>query len=85
MKEASQSPSAKLGIHNWQKSKPASQGCGTKCVNQPDLHTRKPINGHLSTPSPTSPTAPTKITEHSKYCAICTPLGKICPEEFAMS
>ena len=25
------------------------------------------------------------ITGHSKYCAICMPLGKICPEEFAMS
>ena len=37
-----------------------------------------------STPSPTSPAAPAKITEHSKYSAICTPLGKICPE-FAMS
>ena len=26
-----------------------------------------------------------KITEHSKYCAICNPLGTICPEEFSMS
>ena len=23
--------------------------------------------------------------EHSKYYVICTPLGKICPKEFAMS
>ena len=35
--------------------------------------------------SPTSPEAPAKITEHSNYCAICTSLGKICPEGFAMS
>ena len=35
--------------------------------------------------SPISPAAPVKISEHSKYCAICTPLGKICLEEFAMS
>ena len=38
-----------------------------------------------STTSSTSPAAPTKITEHSKYCVICTILGKICSEEFAMS
>ena len=38
-----------------------------------------------SIPSPTSPVVPAKITEHSKYCAICTPLGKICLEEFAIS
>ena len=38
-----------------------------------------------SSPSPTSPPAPVKIAEHSKYCAVCTTLGKICPEEFAMS
>ena len=37
------------------------------------------------TPSLTSSAVPAKITEHSKYCVICTPLGKICPEEFAMS
>ena len=36
-------------------------------------------------PSPTSPVVPTKTTGHSKYCLICMPLGKICPEEFAMS
>ena len=36
-------------------------------------------------PSATFPAAPAKITEHSKYCAICTPLGKICPEDCAMS
>ena len=34
--------------------------------------------------SPTSPAAPVKITEHSKYCAICAPLGKLCQEEFVM-
>ena len=38
-----------------------------------------------SVPSPTSPAAHAKITEHSKYCVICTLLGKICLEEFAMS
>ena len=38
-----------------------------------------------STPSSTSPVAPTEITEHSKYCAICTPLGRDCPEKFAVS
>ena len=38
-----------------------------------------------STPTPTSPAIPAKITEHSKYCAICTPLGKDCPEKIAMS
>ena len=27
---------------------------------------------------PTLPIPP----EHNKYCAICTPLGKICPNEF---
>ena len=36
----------------------------------------------LSTPSPPSTAAYAKITEHSKYCAICTPLGKYCPEKF---
>ena len=36
-----------------------------------------------STLSPTSPVPPN--TENSKYCAICTPLGKICPSEFPMS
>ena len=39
----------------------------------------------LSIPSPTSPAVPAKITDNSKYCVICTPLGKICPKEFAMS
>ena len=38
-----------------------------------------------SMPSPTPPAAPSKIIEHSKYCAICTPPGKICLEEFAQS
>ena len=38
-----------------------------------------------SIPSPTSPAFSAKITEHSKYSAIYMPLGKICPEEFAMS
>ena len=39
-----------------------------------------------ATPSPTSPAILTaKITEHSKYCVICTPLGQICLEGFAMS
>ena len=26
--------------------------------------------------SPTSPNTPIKFTEHSRYCMICTPLGK---------
>ena len=38
-----------------------------------------------SIPSSTSPVVPPKITGHFKYFAICTPLGKICLEEFAMS
>ena len=35
--------------------------------------------------SPTSPGAPIKITEHSRYCALCTPLGKHAPKEFPIS
>ena len=35
--------------------------------------------------SPTSPAASEKVIENSEYCVICIPLGKICPEEFAMS
>ena len=38
-----------------------------------------------STLSPTSPNPPIKSSEHSNYCAICTPLGKICLKEFPMS
>ena len=33
--------------------------------------------------SPTSPIPPN--TEHIKYCVICIPLGKICPNEYPMS
>ena len=45
-----------------------------------------PIQGsQLMDNPPTSSVAPAKITEHSKYCVIFTPLGKIHPEEFAMS
>ena len=35
--------------------------------------------------SPTSPAIPANRTEHFKYYAIYTTLGKICPEEFAVS
>ena len=35
--------------------------------------------------SPTSPIPLVKFTEHTKYCAICTPLGKVCLKEFSMS
>ena len=35
--------------------------------------------------SPTSPETPIKFTEHSRYFAICTPLGKTCLKEFHMS
>ena len=81
----SQSHSAKLGIHNKQKSHPGSQGC-TQSIST----SLAPIQGSqlmeaLSSPSPTSHAAPAKITEHSKYSGICTRLGKICPEGFAMS
>ena len=46
-----------------------------------------PIQGSrlMDTPSTPLPTSPAKIKEHSKCCAICTLLGKICPEEFPMS
>ena len=27
----------------------------------------------------------TLTSEHTKYCAICTPLGKMCPNEYSMS
>ena len=37
------------------------------------------------TPSFTLPVIPAKTTGHSKYCTICTPLGKLCPHKFAMS
>ena len=65
---------------------PGSQGCSTKHVNQPGPHTRNPANGpSIPMFPPTSPAAPAKVTEHSTYCAICTPLCKICLEEFAVS
>ena len=38
-----------------------------------------------SMPSPTSTKAPIKFTEHSRYCAICTSLGKTSPTEFVMA
>ena len=42
-----------------------------------------PANGHSIHILIHLPAVPAKITEHSKYCVICTPLGKICPEGFA--
>ena len=36
-------------------------------------------------PTPPSPTASTNATEDSRYCAICTPLGKDCPGKLVMS
>ena len=38
-----------------------------------------------STPLPCSPTDTTKVAEDSKYCAICTPLGKDCPGRLGLS
>ena len=37
------------------------------------------------TRSPTSHIPPVKFTKHTKYCAICISLGKICLKEFPMS
>ena len=36
---------------------------------------------HFINTLPPSPTASTKATEDSECCAICTPLGKDCPEK----
>ena len=56
-----------------------------KCLNQPCPIQGRQVMDTPSTPSPPSLAAPIKITKHSKYCTICTPLGRICPKEFAMS
>ena len=42
------------------------------------------ISQPMDTPSILSPTSAVP-PEHTKYCAICTQLGKICPKEFPMS
>ena len=38
----------------------------------------------MNTPVAQSPTSPVPL-EHTKYGAICTQLGKVCPNEFPMS
>ena len=74
---------------NWKSSISKCLTQGAKDAVQNTSTSLAPIQGSQlidtpSTPSPTSPAGPAKITEHSKYCAICTQLGKVCPEDFAM-
>ena len=61
-----------------------NQGC-SRHDNQSGPHIDNQPMETTATLYPTSPKSPMKIIKHSKYCAICTPLGKICLKEFPMS
>ena len=89
---------AKLSQHRWVNVGPlpeATQQNWASTLGKADdaagmITSLAPIQGSYlmdtsSMASPISPVAHAIITEHSKYCVICTPLGKICLEEFAMS
>ena len=63
---------------NWLANLKAKEVAGTTTSQAPTPS--HPVN----TPTMQSPTSPIPL-EHIKYCIICTPLGKICPNEFPMS
>ena len=67
--------------HNWaatlRKAKPAA----VATTSLAPIQTNQPMN----TPSTLSHISPKHPTEHSNYCAICTPLGNICLQEFPIS
>ena len=68
---------------NWLATLKVKEAAGAT-TNLAPTQTSQPMDTQ-STLSPTSPIPPVKFTEHTKYCAICTPLGRICLKEFPMS
>ena len=69
---------------NWAATLGKAKDVACMTTNLAPIQTSQPMDT-TSTLFPTSSQPPIKFTEHSKYCAICTPLGKTCPKDFPMS